>query len=253
MFDFDLPDVNAIRNDNIIIMFNNGLNVRDISIQCGVTVRHVIRTISNYQINNPQKSSEIIEAFKSGVSVDKLSEQFTCLRADINTLIRERCTNQQDKLQEDNYINRTRMRNEKILECRRSGKTLEEIGAEFGLTREGVRLIIKRIGSDNDSVIKNSTIKSSIKTTTECQCLNDKCGKIFISKPTSKSKYCSRKCWNVSRDTLTNNNQMFETMLKLRGDGDSFETIALKLGISTAENASLIYYRHRKKLISQDK
>lgn len=79
-----------------------------------------------------------------------------------------------------------KIRNRRIVEARLSGRTLEEVGDEFGLTRERIRQIVVALGHGNYKTPPTRYL---------CTCQS--CRREFLKE--YPKKYCSAACW--SKDT----------------------------------------------------
>lgn len=108
---------------------------------------------------------------------------------------------------------------QEIVEMRKSGKTLDEVGKVFGITRERVRQIVRKHAPD--------VVIGGKKTTTECAV----CGIHFIAKGHRPGIFCSHNCWSAARQIKSGwNRDLAEKIIKLRGQGDTWQQVSDKLG-----------------------
>jgi hypothetical protein len=130
-----------------------------------------------YKKNNPEYAKYLEEQEKNRTYRDLVkSEQLMVILND-------------DTINNDRY-NKRRRRLMKIKKLRDEGKTLEEIGAKIGITRERVRQISKFIIGWKNRIVRPP------KPPKTHQCLRKGCTNRVLAR--AERKYCSRECWYIA-------------------------------------------------------
>ena len=122
---------------------------------------------------------------------------------------------------------RDQVRLAEIIALRKDGKSYEEIGRRFGITRARVGQLVKKHA--NDPALLGPRHRAPLRAERHCAV----CGAITLHKPSvaPKSRYCSPRCSGVARtnpDVMRRN----DTALDLRLAGHSWTEIATRLGFS---------------------
>lgn len=137
-----------------------------------------------------------------------------------------------------------------IIEARRSGKTLQEIGWANGITYERVRQIIARHGDKSLIGVKAECRLPAIEAKRkQARAKRRKvckhCGTAFIpsnSKPSRR--FCSRACWYSSIETI---HVIGPELLTMRREGKKWQTIANELGFSSPACAAARLHQWKNK------
>jgi hypothetical protein len=115
-----------------------------------------------------------------------------------------------------------------MVEMRLAGKTLEEIGAAFGVTRERARQVLVKSGAESVKGIKIPRKPTLI----EIACGH--CKTTFVVSLTDRRKHCSSTCESLAKSeqfrTITD--ETIETAIAMRSAGRRWHHIAKDLGAS---------------------
>lgn len=124
-----------------------------------------------------------------------------------------------------------RKRYSRMIEMRTNGATLEDIGAETGVSRERVRQILEEYGDEN-LIGRNSPFhkqKAEIRERAR-QRKCKKCGTEFRTN-NKETRFCSIKC---SQSRFMKRDKLGPEIFRLRKEGWTFSAIAKKLGYKSS-------------------
>ena len=127
-------------------------------------------------------------------------------------------------------------RNRAVVQPRRSGATLEDTGAAFGMSKERVRQIVARYGDAEAKAVFCTRPRPAL-VARACPC----CGASF-TKP-AKQRFCSRPCAGRFNNPRTEGRA--EAILAFRRRGISWKAAAAAVGMGTAAAAFIAVRRHR--------
>lgn len=90
-------------------------------------------------------------------------------------------------------VSAKRFRAEKMFDMYKSGQSLQEVGDEFGITRERVRQVLKSFFAEDHQLAKQeSRAIRKMPETVDVPCKH--CGTSFTKKRTAQARFCSDKC-----------------------------------------------------------
>jgi len=121
-------------------------------------------------------------------------------------------------------------RSHAIYDAYQSGRTLQQLGEEHGITGERIRQLIARYECDH-GLVKKRNIYGAEFEWRECVV----CGGIFSARPTAPTLYCSRRC-GVRKRTL---DLPIAAMLADYQAGMTYAEVGAKYGVGT-----MTVYKH---------
>lgn len=182
----------------------------------------------------PSQYEEIIHLYGLGLSMREVGEKFGVTPMPIRNVLYSHGVKIRRKgwtKQLDSYAER----DARVVESYKTGKSMEDVGRQFGISRERVRQVLRRSGYQGVNTYKGRQFVERIETKCEY------CGKTIFRVPSKVHlKFCSKMCMNFGTE-----NPEGKKAYRMREEGLIWREIQEALGLSNAcQTARLWAFRH---------